>query len=172
MSDTRASLWLRWPDEDEGPLWLGVHLNERAGENVLVGIELWTEPPGAARQTLGPAADGADDLLPWAPVALRARDLAHLSLGAVRDQVQRALGASGDIPLAAQAAAALRPLKPGRSPLYPPQHFANVAGVYLRAVGEGSRRPTAHVGVTWQVSRSTAAKWVMEARRLGYLEPD
>lgn len=172
MSDTRASIWLRWPDDDDGPLWLGVHLNERAGENVLVGVELWTEPPGAARQSLGPAGDATADLLPWAPVGLRARDLTALSLGALRSKILGALAQSDDTALADQVANALRPMKPGRSPLYPPQHFANVAGVYLRAVGEGSRRPTAHVGVTWQVSRSTAAKWVMEARRLGYLEPD
>ena len=71
MAGTRASWWTRWPDVDRGPLWAGVHLNERAGEVVVVGVEVWTEEPGHARAALGPEADPADDLLPFPPTAIR-----------------------------------------------------------------------------------------------------
>lgn len=171
VPNARASLWLRWPDVDNGPLWLGVHLNERAGVADVVGIELWTEPPGDARQSLGPAADMADDLLPWEPIPLRGHQIRQVSLTAIRDQVARVLASSGESARFPGPLYALRPPKRGRAPIYPPAHFARVAGVYGRAVADRSRSPTVAVAQAWTVSRSTAAKWVMRARADGLIPP-
>jgi hypothetical protein len=62
-----------------------------------------------------------------------------------------------------------RPHGPGRPPLYPPEHFAEVAQVYSQAYRSHSRNPTLTVSKEFQVSRSTAAKWVARARKLGFL---
>jgi hypothetical protein len=169
MSNTRGSLWLRWPNEQTGPLWLGVHLNERAGETVMVGVEVWTEEPGTARASLGPAGDATDDLLPWPAIPIRSDDITGLSLESLRTRLKAVLSAPDGSALVREAAAALRPQRAGRPPLYPPEHFGRVAKVYLRAVEEGSRAPTLAVAQTWNVSRSAAAKWVMRARAAGLL---
>ena len=171
MAGTRASWWTRWPDLDRGPLWAGVHLNERAGEVVVVGVEVWTEEPGHARAALGPEADPADDLLPFPPTAIRGTDLADLGLERLLAAFRAALAESGDDDVVRRHAAALRPRGPGRPPLYAPDHYARVAGVYQRAVTGGSRSPTADVARAWSVSRSAAAKWVARSRALGHLPP-
>ena len=154
MPDARASLWLRWPDEDSGPLWVGVHLNERAGSTVIVGLEVWTEEPGHARTSRGPAADGSADMLPWPPTALVTADLRSVGLGALRRRVEALLPSGGHRPA-----------------IYSDDHYARVAGVYQRAVTGGSRSPTADVARAWSVSRSAAAKWVARSRALGHLPP-
>lgn len=52
-----------------------------------------------------------------------------------------------------------------------PNHFAEVAEVYRQGMTSDIPAPTTHVATTFSVSRSTAAKWVTEARRLGLLGP-
>jgi len=162
-------LWVRWPNEATGPLWLGLHLNERAGESVLVGVEVWTEEPGTARAWTGPEGDPTDDLLPWPPIALRADDLTTLTLEGLGRRLRSSLSASDDSPLVREAAAALRPQRRGRPRLYSDDHYARVAGVYLRALDDHRRDPTVAVAQAWEVSRSTAAHWVMRARQSGLL---
>ena len=171
MGGTRSSLWLRWPDDATGPLWIGLHRNERAGQTALVGIELWTEEPGAARQHLGPEGDPAEDLLPWAPVGLRARDLRTITLSALQSRLEAVLSArqsKGGESMVNPLPSALRAT---RGTMYPPDHFARVAQVYERARQAGSRAPTLAVAEAWNVSRSAAAKWVMRARAAGVLAP-
>ncbi len=170
-ANTRCSWWTRWPDLDSGPLWVGMHLNERAGETVLVGLEVWTEEPGHARAALGPAGDAVNDLLPFPATALRARDLTDLGLERLQRAFLVALSQANASEVVSHAAAALRPQRAGRPTLYPPEHFARVAGVYQRAVAQGSRRPTADVARAWSVSRSAAAKWISRARTAGHLPP-
>jgi hypothetical protein len=138
-------------------MWLGVHVNERAGEKALVGLELWTESPGDARMSLGPEADPADDLLPFPPVRLSGNALARLRMSDLYERVSAVLE--------------IVPAASGRPKLYPPDHFNRVAGVYLRAVRAGSRSPTLDVAAAWGVSRSAAAKWVMKSRQMGAIPP-
>lgn len=158
VPDTRGSMWVRWPDREAGPLWLGLHLNERGGLVALVGLEIWTEAPGEARRSLGPAADPAEDLLPWPPVPVKSSDLTRLSMMEVRR-------------LLAGAVVSVEAPKPGRGPMYGPDHYPRVAGVYLNHVEAGSRSPTLDVARAWTVSRSVAARWVMQCRRRGLIPP-
>ena len=169
MPDTRASWWTRWPDEDSGPLWVGLHCNERAGRTRFVGIELWTEAPGAARRSLGPEADPSEDLLPWPPTGIRTVDLRALHLGPLLDRFREALRGADD-PVMAQAAESLAVTSGGRPRAYEPAHYGQVAGVYLKAVREGRGDPTKAVAERWSVSTSAASKWVAHARTDGLLD--
>jgi hypothetical protein len=56
----------------------------------------------------------------------------------------------------------------GRPRQYGPDHWAQVVTIYSDAYGAGLP-PTKAVADTFQVSRSTAAKWVARARRDGLL---
>jgi hypothetical protein len=56
----------------------------------------------------------------------------------------------------------------GRTPLYGPDHYAKVAGVYTAAFAAGLA-PTSAVADRWLISRSQAAKWVAHARKLEFL---
>jgi hypothetical protein len=51
-----------------------------------------------------------------------------------------------------------------------PEHLAQVAKVYAHAYRAG-QRPTEAVRQEWQVSKTTAAKWVARAREAGLLGP-
>lgn len=170
MGAKRGSWWTRWPEPDDGPLWAGIHLNERGGEIVVVGLEVWTEAPGRARSTLGPPGDDTDDLLPFPATALTAADLAGLHLdrlvAALRDALRRS-----DHDVVRQAADILAEPRRGRPRLYAPDHFARVAAVHQVATQQGSRSPTLDVARRWGVSRSAAAKWVARARAAGHLPP-
>lgn len=59
----------------------------------------------------------------------------------------------------------------GRPPVYGDEHYREVARIYAEAWSHGDRHPTATVAIELTVARSTAAKWVMTARRLGFLSP-
>lgn len=59
----------------------------------------------------------------------------------------------------------------GRPPVYGEAHYREVARIYAEAWSNGDRSPTKAVATEWTVVRSTAAKWVMTARRLGFLGP-
>ena len=52
-----------------------------------------------------------------------------------------------------------------------PEHFAEVAQVYRDALACQVPSPTRQIALRFNVSRSTAAKWVSEARRRGLLGP-
>lgn len=59
---------------------------------------------------------------------------------------------------------------PGRPPEYSDDHFKLVADAYTRA-WKINRPPRQAVATQWQVSPSTAAKWVARARKMGFLPP-
>ena len=63
------------------------------------------------------------------------------------------------------------PRGPGRGKSMPADHLAAVAEVYRRAVASGSRSPVEEVRRAFFASRSTAGRWVMQARRRGFLDP-
>lgn len=152
-----VSFWSRWPDETDGPLWAGLHVAERDGRATVVGVEIFSEPPGAARASLGPT-DGLR-----APRGLRAADLAALRV----DELRRRLRDAGD-PEATEIAG--DPAQ-GRPTLYLRSHFEQVAGIYLRERATGGSRPILEICDRWHVSRSTAKRWVARCRVLGLLEP-
>ena len=58
---------------------------------------------------------------------------------------------------------ATKPARPGRKPIYGPEHFKKVAAVYRKA--ERERQPPTKAVADWgKVNRSTANKWVGRAR--------
>lgn len=75
---------------------------------------------------------------------------------ALRDRVAAAEGSLGRAP--------------GRPPEYSDDHFKLVADAYTRA-WKINRPPRQAVATQWQVSPSTAAKWVARARKMGFLPP-
>jgi hypothetical protein len=79
--------------------------------------------------------------------------------GRIRTRARRRLPA---------ATAAARRGRTGRPVERGPEHLAQVAKVYVDAYRAG-QHPTKAVGQTWQVSRTTAAKWVARARDVGLL---
>lgn len=160
MHGRRATFWTRWPHEEEGPLWAGVHLHERAGVTAIVGVELFSEPPADAREGLGPSAfEGTADLLPLPPEPLLAVDLRHLSLQALVERFR----ASGE---AAQAMAGAPGARGGR---LSEEHWREVAAVAQRCRASGSRATARAVAGQWQVSRPTAKRWLAHARQRGLL---
>jgi hypothetical protein len=159
----RASYWTRWPDENTGPLWAGIHFHERAGATAIIGVELYSEPPGDARMHRGPfAEDLAADMAPTAPTALRAADLEGLSITELLDRF-RATG-----PEAQGLAGA-----PGtRVKRYGPDHWERVATFYRTFMNLGGRGGVANaIAANWTVSAPTAKKWIARAREVGALEP-
>lgn len=152
----RESAWARWPDPDEGPLWVGLHVHRRAGVAALVGLEVFTEPPGAARADAGPAgADWTLERLPVAPRALRAHVVRSLDLGRLLERLggpEGLLGAGRD---------ARRRLGA--------DHWARVAQVALRAAARGDRATARAVAEHFGVARQTAKNWLAECRRRGLL---
>lgn len=160
MTARRVSWWTRWPDELEGPLWVGLHTDERGGRCVVTGVEIWTQPPGGARTDLGPSEALVDQFARTAPPGVQRQHL-RVPLGQLVEAMAQDLTG-----LDASLAELLRAghAAPGRPALYDRAHYEAVAGVYLR---EG----TTAVMVQWSVSNGTARGWVAAARRQGLLEP-
>ena len=63
------------------------------------------------------------------------------------------------------------PRRPGRPAVYGDAHYREIADLYSGAWNAGDRRPTKAVADAKVVARSTAAKWVREARRREFLGP-
>lgn len=158
----RASFWTRWPDEVEGPLWAGIHVDERAGVAAVVGVELFSEAPATARTSLGPPDNGASDLFPAAPAALRKADVRSLALTTLLERF-RASGA------AARGVVG----EPGeRTSRYTADHWRRVATCYrVHCSRSGTSRGVVDaVAGRWSVSRATAKKWIARARSEGLLD--
>jgi hypothetical protein len=160
----RASYWTRWPDEAHGPLWAAIHLHERAGATAVVGVELYSEPPGDARMAQGPrSGDLAADMAPTAPAPLRAKDLEDFGLLELLNRF-RASGTDAAAMAGEPGAPVLR---------YSPDHWARVATFYRTwmAQHDGNRYGVARaIAGNWTVSRQTADRWIARARTEGYLE--
>jgi hypothetical protein len=133
-------------------------VHERAGVAVIVGVELFTEPPGDARTAAGPVAgDHTLDLLPAAPAALRGHQVHSLRLPELWDRflVSKILDVA-DVPLGLR---------------YGADHWRRVAQVVYSARSRGNRGTAKAVAATWNVSRSTAKKWIARAKAEGALDP-
>lgn len=155
----RASFWTRWPDAVSGPLWAGIHVHERAGVAVIVGVEVFTEPPGDARTASGPSAvDHTDDLLPARPAPLRGHQVHSLRLPELWERFM----ASNTLDIEAV------PL----NLRYGADHWQRVAQVVYSARSRGNRSTAKEVAKVWNVSRSTAKKWIARAKAEGFLDLD
>lgn len=53
----------------------------------------------------------------------------------------------------------------------PDEHLEKVAAIYRAAIAKGSQSPTADVGERFFVARSSAGRWLVEARKRGILDP-
>lgn len=181
-SDRHTSRRL-WPDEDWGPWRLDFEWRRVGG--------LWVFTTLAIGSTARP--DDADDPLaeagrrydeegpprvdePNVARQLRARDLKRLRLADVlRREAENDNPPRADVQDAPEVLVPRRLAKPGRRG---PQHYAQVARVYAEALTAGRLDPTRavaqkffDVGYPSAGQRSTAAKWVAKARRLGFLYP-
>lgn len=155
----RESFWTRWPHEYEGPLWAGIHVHERAGVAVIVGVELFTEPPGDARSAPGPiSGDHTSDLLPAAPAALRGHMVNSLRLPELYTRFVES-GGTDMVPMP-------------RNARYGVDHWRRVAQVVVGARSRGNRATAKEVARVWDVSRSTAKKWIGRTREMGLLDSE
>lgn len=171
-----------WPDERWGPWCLDLRWTITDQRWTLTGLTIRSGfRTDGGRDALAEAHDRYRAERPSTVEApggsreLTARELRSLRLGEiVQEEAARrqrfAHGGDGTSPVAAAYAVHSGPAGPGRPPLYGPEHFARVADVYSTAYRNRSRNPTLTVSKEFQVSRSTAAKWVARARTLGFLK--
>lgn len=144
-------------------MWVGLHLHERAGVTAVVGLEVFSEAPADARQSLGPSSGAlAADLAPVAPVALRALDVAGVSLEAILDRFR----------VSSDEAGAMAGVPGAKGARYSDDHWRRVANHYLRFVSAygGTRGVVDSVAGQWSISRATAKAWIGRARAEGFLD--
>jgi hypothetical protein len=177
-----SSVWALWPDEDEGPFRLRLYWGIVDDRVECVGIELTSvhNPDVEEPFRLSPPE--------WDPTpeAITSSLLRRLNISGIVEQTKAGIADflehemttrpdrfpdSADLE---EQVAQLRRLRnqaaPRRRRGYGPDHYAAVAGVYQRAY-QRHEPPTLAVAEEWVVSKSTAAKWVASARRLGLLGP-
>jgi hypothetical protein len=174
----RGSTWLMWPDAERGPWLLRVIWTRIAGRLECVGLEIRS------------CRDGREDWPPelprWDedPEILTATTLRQLALGEIltdlreegwqqTEQFAQEIETEPTDDETREIAAAMRrqaslDRRPRRPRGIPP--LADVAKVYSDAQARRAN-PTQAVAARWDAAYSTAAKWVMRARREGYLAP-
>lgn len=158
------SWWTRWPDEQAGPLWVGLHVVDRASAVAVVGVEVWTEPP--ERTSAGP-----DEVViadnPFPPQNVWQSTLSDLRYAPLMARLREVLGASEDLTTAdrERMSNGLRTGGPGKAGLYDRAHYERVAAIHRRAVQSGSRTPVHDVAQHFKVGDSTAFRWLKVARR-------
>jgi hypothetical protein len=158
--DWRGTYWTRYPDPDAGPLWVGQHWNRRGGRSALVGLEVWTEPPGDARRSLGPPSEPGDDLSPAPPRAVTGAILRSLRLVDLIRRFRASLEPS--------LAASVTPPGPGRPRTSDEAHLERVAGSWRRATS--ARLPVGPaVARQFGVSLERAYDLIGDARRAGLI---
>jgi hypothetical protein len=164
-----------WPDPRRGPWWIRYHFAEVDGRAECVGLDLQSFRERRGRQEATTAAGPQ----PVTATLLRQLPVATLISEARRDQADLVEWASRAKEVGARARRAAGKQVPpfeqarrrgGRPRERGPEHFEAVAAVYSDALRLGDR-PTKAVEQRWQVAASTAAKWVRQARRLGFLGP-
>jgi hypothetical protein len=177
-----GSTWLMWPDAEHGPWLLRVIWTRIAGRLECVGLEIrscrdggedwppelprWDEDPEIlTATTLRKLALGEilTDLREegWEQTDQWAREIEQLDPPEPGDDELREIAAG----LRRQASLDRRPRRPRGIPPLP-----DVAAVYREASAR-RKNPTQAVAAHWDAAHSTAAKWVMRARREGHLEP-
>lgn len=172
-----------WPDRDEGPVRVEIHLQVLDGRiecvGLLIGYLLSYPEDGGGDLPVPPRSD---------PQSLTAEVLRKLSLPDLigraieglddpKEEMDRAdpSGTFSDSRFAQDWIAEIMPAIQQRSKRtgrkgHPPEFWVNVAAIYRQAHSE-RRYPTKAVAEELNVSKSTAAKYVAKARGLGILPP-
>ena len=106
--------------------------------------------------------------------SLKLRELRRLALEEVTKEITTVLPAGyfrapGDAPGVAHFGSVVR--GPGRGRPMDDEHLRRVAVVYREAIAVGSRAPVEAVRKALHASRSTAGRWVVQARKAGILGP-
>lgn len=171
-----------WPDETWGPWCLELHWDFIDGRWALSGLSIRSCLSSTKQSEALALARGRFDqegqagtAPPGHPRELTSRELRSLRLADIvqREQTrwQRLLVDGGGPTISSPAREpADAHAGPGRPQLYGEDHYAEVARVYADAYRNQSRNPTMKVAKDYQISRSTAAKWVAKARALGFLD--
>lgn len=164
----------RWPDPRRGPWVLRFHFASVNGRAECVGLDVRSFD-FKEEESIAPRPPDA-----YKPVSIALlRSLRATQLAEARAVQRDLLAYTADLSKAGakarRAAAQQIPLfSPGelggRPPKYGPEHFEKVANVYADALGRG-RTPTRAVARHFDVSQTTAAKWVAKARELDLLGP-
>ena len=159
---------VRWPDSATGPWWVDTYWSFVDQRWECVGLRLRSFDQDSEAE----------------PRRVLATDLRGLRLGdllaAQADEWAKAWRAQAtkagegfvidDSEEVVDAWLATLPKKPGRPRQYDRSHFQKVADVYAEAF-VARRNPTKTVAERFQVSRSTAAKWVYRCRQMSLLGP-
>lgn len=130
----------------------------------MVGVEVWTEPPGAARTSLGPEAQVNEDMLPWAPKPILSRHMLGIRLPALFGRFLRSLPENDPL------RSSTRPANGGGAPAYQVDHYERVAQAWHRAREQGRHDTDKAVADLFHVSRSTASVWTRRCRDMGLLD--
>ena len=185
-----------WPDPEHGPFRLRIYWGMVEGRVECVGFELtsvrnpdmpWDpsygdpDDPETRRKMQEP---GDWSVAGWEPnpTPITTSLLRRLNLAGIVEQTKKWTAdfheywltvhpqKFADITRREEELESLRRLRgdKGRRGRYGPDHWAAVARTYLRAY-EFGEPPTQAVAEKFSVSKSTAAKWVAKARKLGLL---
>jgi len=161
-----------WPDPATGPWRLRVSFAATPDRLIPIGVEMWGDVPPTpdSRWAVWPT-----NLRQPGPVSPLTPSGLRLPLARLAEEMSEAAAhflptarAQGLAEVAVLDAVVKARRRRGRPPLYPPEHFADVAAVYRCADGRGR---ILAVAAHYDVSRPTAAGWVKRARRLGLLQP-
>lgn len=177
--------WGRWPDQDEGPWLLGLYWADVAGRIECVGVELRSVPrPAGDEEAPGSPWRGGRGRPPEVPSVLGTGVLRDLPLGRIVQDTKRTQAAfrrwwagreRERRPELLAKAKAWESQHAGGPRGYGLQRFQEVAQVYRAAQGPEAAaeraKPTTAVALHFQVTKSTAAKWVARARAMGLLPP-
>ncbi len=163
----------------DGESWLFVtHSVVVEGKRLPVGVELWSTPPNLPGYRLDGFRGEGEDGVSWPgdPVAITSSVLRNSKLitritGALAT-TQRVMNERSEPEpwpgfLETTNAPTATP-SPGRPVNRDDDHYREVAGVYEQAASAG-KAPTPPIARKWQVSTSTAERWIRTARTRGFL---
>lgn len=182
-------VFLRWPDEKAGPFVLEARWAEESGRPVCIGLMVWKgvvpeiDSSLCGRLNRSTPLDGirGTDLrsIPLAQVLERLWALQQeREMDLRRGWTSVAESRPPDDPIrdvVAKMVASPSPYEgdgPKRRKADDREHFKAVAAVYAAAMAKpGRKRPTDAVSKHFNVSHSTATKWVHHARKVLHLLP-
>ncbi len=166
---------LQWPDPERGPWAATVHWREIAGRIECVGLNIWHGT------TVGGDLMPDREPMPITATALREAgihgllDAARAKFLREREELLASLGFAGPTAtmdlrrgIGAAQREQVKRARVGRRlgrPIYSAEHWNKVAETYLERFRIGSPSPTADVAAHFNVSESTAAKWIARCRR-------
>lgn len=163
-----------WPDVKKGPYLVAVTLDSVDGRLEVVGVEMWGREPVTDKWMNRFPGESAEVItstalrLPLDRIANRVLEQIRSTASFIAHKPDRFSQGQREN---WQSLSALRGAQdPGRPPLYNDEHWTAVAQTYTEAVAKHAK-PTMAVAQRFNVSKSTAAKWVAKCRKLDLLPP-